>query len=109
MWLLAFALLGCGREPVSTSRSTPGEEEIRNAVLLIDPLHTRARAQDSLRTALEADGYRVLLSPTTGESTAETVARLPWLLQPGVGLVVYDGDTALLRPHLPSYVRLLGN
>ena len=108
-WLLVFVLLGCGREQASTAESGPGEDEIRNAVLLIDTLRTRARARDSLREVLESDGYRVLLSPTTGEEVGETVARLPWLLQPGVGVIVYDGDTAALRPHLPTYVRLLRN
>lgn len=42
------------------------------------------------RDSLEAEDYRVLISGYPGESPAELTARLPWLLQPGVHVFVYD-------------------
>jgi hypothetical protein len=46
--------------------------------------------QDSLTTS----GYRVITSGYPGETAAELTARLPWLLQPGVDVLLYDDRLA---------------
>jgi len=45
---------------------------------------------NDLKDSLAAAGDRVLISGYAGETAAELIARLPWLLQPGVDLFVYD-------------------
>ena len=70
--------------------SAPPEAPRRNAVILTDTTRRSATALNHLRDSLRARNYRVLVSGYPGETAAELNARLPWLLQPGVHLIVYD-------------------
>ncbi|MBC6993188.1 hypothetical protein QWY85_20720 [Neolewinella lacunae] len=62
----------------------------RPLVLLTDSTQWAAGALGNYRAKLEKEGYRVLVSGYPGETPAALVARLPWLLQPGVDRFVYD-------------------
>ncbi|SEP99953.1 hypothetical protein [Neolewinella agarilytica] len=66
---------------------------VRHVVILTDTLqngHLIAGFRDSLTEA----GNRVLISGYPGETAEAITARLPWLLQPGVDLFIYDQKLA---------------
>ncbi len=65
----------------------------RHVVMLTDTLQTGHLVTD-FRDSLLAAGDRVLISGYPGETAEELMARLPWLLQPGVDLFIYDQDLA---------------
>lgn len=59
-------------------------------VLLTDTLQWEAQRLEQYRDSLKTAGFRVLISGRSGETAPELKARLPWLLQPGVDLFIYD-------------------
>lgn len=63
-------------------------------MLLTDTMTWAPKGLDRYRDSLEAENYRVLVSGYPGETPAELAARLPWLLQPGVELFLYDPTLA---------------
>lgn len=65
----------------------------RHVVMLTDTLQTGHQITN-LRDSLLAVGDRVLISGYPDETAEELMARLPWLLQPGVDLFIYDQDLA---------------
>ncbi len=65
-------------------------EEIRNAVILTDMASWAPGELNDLRDSLTVAGYRTLVSGTAGETESELLSRLPWLLQPGIDLLLYD-------------------
>jgi len=78
-------------------------------VLLTDTTRWSPPALQAYRDSLTDADYRVLISGSPGESAEALMARLPWLLQPGVDLFIYDerlsGPAAQdsLRAYLTRY------
>jgi len=70
----------------------PEEEPLRakNLVLLTDTTQWKPPVLHRYKDSLQRAGYRVIISGTAGETAEELLARLPWLLQPGVDVFVYD-------------------
>lgn len=91
-WLsLLFVLLlapACA-PPEDVSETPPA----RHVVLLTDTLKSD-KLITHLRDSLVAAGNRVLISGYPEETAEQLTARLPWLLQPGVDLFIYDQDLA---------------
>lgn len=59
-------------------------------VLLTDASTWTAADLEHYRDSLEQENYRVLVTGYPNETPAALTARLPWLLQPGVDLFIYD-------------------
>ncbi|MEM9929534.1 MAG: hypothetical protein AAF840_06935 [Bacteroidota bacterium] len=57
---------------------------------MTDTTRWAAPTLQAFKDSLSATGYRVLLSGYPGETAADLTARLPWLLQPGVDVFLYD-------------------
>jgi hypothetical protein len=77
--------------PACAPNEPPPERTIpRNLVLLTDTTQWKDGHLKSYKDSLTSTGYRVLVSGYPGENAAELTARLPWLLQPGVDLFLYD-------------------
>lgn len=72
-------------------------------VLLTDEATWTAVELQHYRDSLELEHYRVLVSGYADETPAELMARLPWLLQPGVSLFIYD--VALAGPAASDSLR----
>lgn len=83
--LLAFIAPAC-----APNEPHPKKQIARNLVLLTDATSWEHGHLDRYKDSLTAAGYRVLVSGYPGESAGELSARLPWLLQPGVDLFLYD-------------------
>lgn len=66
----------------------------KNIVLLTDTSRWAPTELQYYKDSLAAAGYRVLISGYPGETAAELLARLPWLLQPGVDKFIYDDRLA---------------
>jgi hypothetical protein len=66
----------------------------RPIVLLTDAETWSEVGLKQYKDSLEAKNYRVIVSGFTGETVGDLVARLPWLLQPGVDLFLYDSALA---------------
>lgn len=65
----------------------------RHVVVLTDTLQT-GHGIRGFRDSLIGAGNRVLISGYPEETAEGLTARLPWLLQPGVDLFVYDQNLA---------------
>jgi hypothetical protein len=77
--------------PACAPNEPPPERAVsRNLVLLTDTTQWNNDHLEAYKDSLTAAGYRVLVSGYPSESAAELSARLPWLLQPGVDLFLYD-------------------
>lgn len=72
----------------------PASAPPKNIVLLTDTSQWESGQLTAYKDSLTTAGYRVLVSGYPGESAAELTARLPWLLQPGVDLFLYDHKLA---------------
>lgn len=83
--LLAIAP-ACAPEPVAANNGPAA----RNLVLLTDTTQWTPGHLMNYRDSLTAAGFRVLVSGYPQESAAALAARLPWLLQPGVDVFIYD-------------------
>lgn len=59
-------------------------------VVLTDTTIWQKEELAALRDSLEGAGNRLVISGYSGETPADLVARLPWLLQPGTGRILYD-------------------
>lgn len=87
--LLPFLAPACApNEPL------PARVPSKNIVLLTDTSLWKTGKLTAYKDSLSATGYRVLVSGYPGESAAGLTARLPWLLQPGVDLFIYDNKLA---------------
>ncbi len=87
--LLTFLAPACApNEPPPTS---PPQ---KNIVLLTDTTQWKTNRLATYKDSLSQAGFRVLVSGYPNESAAELTARLPWLLQPGVDLFLYDENLA---------------
>lgn len=85
--LLPLALApACAPEPAAEHHVLVN----RNLVLLTDTTQWSPGQLTDYRDSLTKVGYRVLVSGYPGESSAALAARLPWLLQPGVDVFLYD-------------------
>lgn len=87
--LLLFIAPACSPNEPSPPPSVP-----KNLVLLTDAARWIPTELQHYKDSLTAAGYRVLLSGYPGESAADLLARLPWLLQPGVDKFIYDDRLA---------------
>lgn len=85
--LIPFLAPACAPPDHATADAPPPR---RPLVLLTDTTQWRAGQLANYRAGLEKEGYRVLVSGYPGETPTALVARLPWLLQPGVDRFVYD-------------------
>ena len=65
-----------------------------NLVLLTDTTQWETATLHHLQDSLATSGYRVIISGYPGETVDELMARLPWLLQPGVDILLYDDRLA---------------
>ena len=68
----------------------PPPEPTQNLVLLTDTTYWLPGELNAWRDSVLAEDYRLIVSGFPGETAADLVARLPWLLQPGVDRFVYD-------------------
>jgi hypothetical protein len=66
---------------------------VRHVVVLTDTLQS-GNLMAGFRDSLIGAGNRVLISGFPAETAEELAARLPWLLQPGVDLFIYDQKLA---------------
>lgn len=80
--------------PACAPNDPPPSVSQQNLVLLTDTTHWQASDLHQLQDSLMMSGYRVITSGYPGESTEEIMARLPWLLQPGVDVLLYDDRLA---------------
>lgn len=85
LWVITLAP-ACAPDPAPAV--APGRT--RNLVLLTDTTAWPAGALRHYRDSLTGAGFRVVVSGYPGESAAQLSGRLPWLLQPGVDVFVYD-------------------
>ena len=112
-WVWGCCLLVHGSCAPPPPEDAPAAAPLRNAVLLTDTLGWPPGALASYRDSLTVAGYRVLVSGAPGGETApELLGRLPWLLQPGVDLLLYDprlagpGVLDCLRTRVPEWVEV---
>lgn len=68
----------------------PPPQRALATVLLTDTTVWQKEALLAFRDSLEKAGNRLVISGYPGETSADLVARLPWLLQPGTGRILYD-------------------
>ncbi|WP_026232245.1 SGNH/GDSL hydrolase family protein [Neolewinella persica] len=87
--LLTFLAPACAPKDPPSPPAT-----LQNLVLLTDTTQWEATTLQSLQDSLASSGYRVITSGYPGETAAELTARLPWLLQPGVDVLLYDDRLA---------------
>ena len=87
--LLPFLAPACAPNEPPAERVLP-----QNVVLLTDSTQWETSALTAYKDSLTSAGYRVLVSGYPNESAAALTARLPWLLQPGVDLFIYDNRLA---------------
>jgi hypothetical protein len=80
---------------------------LQYVVVLTDTIQWEATALHHLRDSLTASGYRVIISGYPKETTEELMARLPWLLQPGVDVLLYD-DRLAGRAAFDSLMQKIG-
>ncbi|MEO0733266.1 MAG: hypothetical protein AAFZ52_10555 [Bacteroidota bacterium] len=83
-YLVKYGFLILFLAPACAPEKTP---PTKNLVFLTDTTQWSPRA---IRDSLQKAGYRVLISGYPGETASELQARLPWLLQPGVDVLLYD-------------------
>lgn len=76
----------------------------QNLVLLTDTALWEATELQHFQDSLATIGYRVVTSGYSGETAIELTDRLPWLLQPGVDLLLYD-DRLAGAPAFDSLLR----
>lgn len=90
---LLFALLTLAPACSPTEPALEETEQLK-VLILTDSTAWRSDRISRIRADHEKRGDRVLISGEDGE-TAETLgARLPWLLQPGADVIVYDPGLA---------------
>jgi len=79
--------------------------------LLTDTTQWASSTLKVYKDSLENEGFRVIISGYPGETAAQLAARLPWLLQPGVDLFVYDEKRAGAAggDSLVNYLELQGH
>jgi len=88
LWLLFFAPACAPYESPSAGKAA------RKLVLLTDTTQWTPHSLASCKDSLKNEGYRVIVSGYPGESAEELINRLPWLLQPGVDMLLYDKNLA---------------
>lgn len=91
--ICALLLVFCLAPACAPSSDKEGKAEQQNPrplVLLTDASTWAEEDLTTLKDSLEAAHYRVLVSGFSDETPEQLVARLPWLLQPGVSLFLYD-------------------
>lgn len=77
-------------EVLQSKKAPPEKERPLPTVLLTDAEAWTETKLDALKDSLESTGHRVVISGYPNETAAQLAARLPWLLQPGTALIVYD-------------------
>ncbi|MEM6770866.1 MAG: hypothetical protein AAF597_09805 [Bacteroidota bacterium] len=92
--LLLVLLFAPACAPNDASVTVKKPRTLKPLVLLSDADSWTSSGLDAYRDSLTKAGYRVLVSGFAGESTTELTERLPWLLQPGVELFIYDEKLA---------------
>ncbi len=104
--LLPFLAPACAPNEPPPANALP-----QNLVLLTDTARWQPGHLAAYKDSLVAAGYRVLVSGYRGESAAELSARLPWLLQPGVDLFLYDDRLAgqAGADSLTNYLKVTGH
>ncbi|MTB51890.1 hypothetical protein [Lewinella sp. W8] len=90
-WTLLVLLL---LAPACTPKenNTQSEERSEHLVLLTDAARWPEGRLAALKDSLQDENFRVVVSGYPGERTDELLARLPWLLQPGIDLMLVDPD-----------------
>ncbi len=80
-------------------------------VVLTDSTTWSPPRLQAFRDSLQGEGFRVLISGYPAETAAEMVERLPWLLQPGVDVFLYDERLAgpAARDSLENALSRLGH
>ncbi|TXF91126.1 hypothetical protein FUA23_02545 [Neolewinella aurantiaca] len=87
--LLPFLAPACAPNEPAPQRKIP-----RNLVILTDSSDWKPGKLLRYTDSISSAGYRVLVSGYPEENAAALSARLPWLLQPGVDLFIYDDALA---------------
>lgn len=80
-------------------------------MLLTDTTQWAPSLLSAYKDSLTEAGYRVLVSGYPGERAGELKARLPWLLQPGVEVFLYDERLAGAAglDSLTAYLKSVGH
>ena len=77
--------------PACAPEKAPDVRRIsRPTVLLTAAESWSGNTLEAFRDSLESTGHRVVVSGYAGETAADLATRLPWLLQPGTTLILYD-------------------
>ena len=110
-WGLTLLLLTFLAPACAPNEPPPPPAIPRNLVLLTDTTQWNSSALIAYKDSLAGAGYRVVVSGFPGETPAELTVRLPWLLQPGVDLFLYDENLAGVpgRDSLLNYLELQGH
>lgn len=93
LWLL-FVAPACAPADDQVGQTEDAAGSTTPLVLLTDASGWKEQDLAAYKDSLGAEGYRVIVSGYRGETAAELTARLPWLLQPGVSLFLYDEQLA---------------
>ncbi len=88
--LVLFIAPACAPDHTYDEAGTEVDDTQIPLVLLTDASTWEKEDLQALKDSLTEQRYRVIVSGFTGETAAALTARLPWLLQPGVGLFLYD-------------------
>jgi hypothetical protein len=96
LWVMALTLLllTVFAPACAPKDPPPPPATLQNLVLLTDTIQWEATTLHHLLDSLAASGYRIIISGYPKETTEELMARLPWLLQPGVDVLLYDDRLA---------------
>jgi len=94
-WIALLFTLVVWAPACAPDRQSPETEPApKKLVLLTDSTDWAPGELNDFRQIKEAEGYRMLISGTPGETQESLLARLPWLLQPGVDVLLYDPELA---------------
>lgn len=90
--ILSLLLLGCLAPACSPKdeQSAPEDDSLRHLILLTNAARWPEDELAVLRDSLAGEGCRVIVSGYPGEGVKQLVERLPWLLQPGVDVLLCD-------------------
>ena len=89
--LLFLLLLAPACSPNQPTAEAPEQQKV---LILTDSTAWKSDRIARLRADFTARGDRVLISGEAGETAGELGVRLPWLLQPGADVIVYDPGLA---------------
>jgi hypothetical protein len=92
--ILTLLLLTVFAPACAPNEPPPPTKKLQHLVLLTDVKQWNGGSLITYLDSLKNEDYRVIISGYAGETADQLTSRLPWLLQPGVDMFLYDEKLA---------------